>query len=174
VPAGLGIDVPRQRISPLHTHHASGVIHIESGRDIPYTLGQLFVEWGQPLPAHQVGPHRLAPGEVLRVFRNGHPVSGDPAALRFAQHDEDLVWVGPANARPTVPAAYPFPQGLELGAGAGRWSWAPWPAPGGAVARRSGRSGPALGRGLDDGPPTPSPGAGMQAGMQGVADSTSS
>jgi len=83
VPAGLGIDLARQRISPLHTHDASGVIHIESQADIPYTLGQLFTEWGQPLSAHQIGPHRLAPGEVLRVFRNGQPVTGDPAALRF-------------------------------------------------------------------------------------------
>ncbi len=83
VPAGLGIDLARQRIAPLHTHDASGVIHIESQADIPYTLGQLFTEWGQPLSAHQIGPHRLAPGEVLRVFRNGQPVTGDPAALRF-------------------------------------------------------------------------------------------
>jgi hypothetical protein len=112
VPAGLGIDLARQRISPLHTHDGSGVIHIESQADIPYTLGQLFIEWGQPLSAHQVGPHHLAPGEALRVFRNGRPVTGDPAALRFGEHDEDLVWVGPASAHPTVPSTYPFPQGL--------------------------------------------------------------
>ncbi len=112
VPAGLGIDLARQRIAPLHTHDASGVIHIESQADIPYTLGQLFIEWGQPLSARQVGPQRVASGEVLRVFRNGQPVSGDPAALRFAQHDEDLVWVGPASAHPTVPLTYAFPPGL--------------------------------------------------------------
>ena len=112
VPAGLGIDLARQRISPLHTHDTSGVIHIESQADIPYTLGQLFIEWGQPLSARQVGPHHLAHGEVLRVFRDGQPVSGDPAMLRFAQHDEDLVWVGPASAHPTIPASYRFPPGL--------------------------------------------------------------
>jgi len=112
VPAGLGIDVARQQISPLHTHDATGVIHIESQADIPYTLGQLFIEWGQPLAAGQVGPHRLGQGEVLRVFRNGQPVSGDPAALRFTGHDQDVVWVGPATAYPSVPATYRFPQGL--------------------------------------------------------------
>jgi hypothetical protein len=112
VPAGLGIDRVRHRISPLHTHDASGVIHIESRRDIPFTLGQLFTEWGQPLSARQVGPYRLAPGEMLRVFRNGRPVLGDPAALQFAAHDEDVVWVGPASAHPTVASTYPFPQGL--------------------------------------------------------------
>jgi hypothetical protein len=112
VPAGLGIDRVRHRISPLHTHDASGVIHIESRRDIPFTLGQLFTEWGQPLSARQVGPYRLAPGEMLRMFRNGRPVLGDPAALQFAAHDEDVVWVGPASAHPTVASTYPFPQGL--------------------------------------------------------------
>jgi len=30
VPAGIGIDVHRRTISPLHTHDASGVLHIES------------------------------------------------------------------------------------------------------------------------------------------------
>src|SRR6266540_2088752 len=98
VPAGLGIDVARQQISPLHTHDATGVVHIESQADIPYALGQLFIEWGQPLTAGQVGPHRPAPGEVLRVFRNGHPVTSDPAALRFAQPPPT-----PRSPRPTLP-----------------------------------------------------------------------
>jgi hypothetical protein len=96
VPAGLGIDVARQQISPLHTHDATGVVHIESQADIPYALGQLFIEWGQPLTAGQVGPHRPAPGEVLRVFRNGHPVTSDAAALRFAQPPPT-----PRSPRPT-------------------------------------------------------------------------
>jgi len=109
VPAGLGIDQARQRISPLHTHDASGVIHIESQADIPYTLGQLFIEWGQPLSTRQVGLHHLTHGEALRVFRNGRSVAGDPAALRLAQHDEDLVWVGPAKAPPQRPGHLPVP-----------------------------------------------------------------
>ncbi len=112
VPAGLGIDLARQRISPLHTHDTGGIIHIESQADIPFTLGQLFIEWGQPLSSGQVGPHRLAKDEVLRVFRNGQQVIDNPAALRLSQHDEDVVWVGPRSAHPTVPASYQFPEGL--------------------------------------------------------------
>jgi hypothetical protein len=114
VPAGIGIDVARQKISPLHTHDTSGVIHIESARDIPYTLGQLFTEWGQPLTTHQVGTHRLTKDEALRVYQNGHLVTGDPATLRFAEREEIVVWVGPASANPqaTTPSSYAFPQGL--------------------------------------------------------------
>ena len=32
--------------SPLHTHASSGLVHIESDRDVPFTLGQVFDEWG--------------------------------------------------------------------------------------------------------------------------------
>src|SRR6266540_903027 len=81
VPAGLGIDQARRLIAPLHTHDGSGVVHIESATDVPFTLGQVFTEWGQPLRADQVGPVKLSAGQVLRVFRNGKPVTGDPAAL---------------------------------------------------------------------------------------------
>src|SRR6266508_2365448 len=101
VPAGLGIDQARRLIAPLHTHDGSGVVHIESATDVPFTLGQVFTEWGQPLRA----------GQVLRVFRNGKPVTGDPAALRLGAHDEIVVWVGPTDQQPQVPSSYSFPPG---------------------------------------------------------------
>ncbi len=111
VPAGLGIDQARRLIAPLHTHDGSGVVHIESATDVPFTLGQVFTEWGQPLRADQVGPVKLSAGQVLRVFRNGKPVTGDPAALRLGAHDEIVVWVGPTDQQPQVPSSYSFPPG---------------------------------------------------------------
>jgi hypothetical protein len=87
-------------------------VHIESASDIPFTLGQLFAEWGQPLTASQVGPHTVAAGEVVRVYRNGTPIAGEPGGLRFAQHNQIVVWVGPAGTTPSVPATYAFPPGL--------------------------------------------------------------
>jgi hypothetical protein len=111
VPAGLGIDQVRQLIAPLHTHDGTGVVHIESATDTPFTLGQVFTEWGQALRADQVGPVALPAGTVLRVYRNGHAVPGDPASLRLGAHDEIVVWVGPGGQSPQVPASYPFPPG---------------------------------------------------------------
>ncbi|HEX6499443.1 MAG TPA: hypothetical protein VF054_10475 [Micromonosporaceae bacterium] len=111
VPAGIGIDEARQKISPLHTHDTTGVVHIESATDVPYTLGQFFTEWGQPLNAHQVGPVAVASGQTLRVYRNGQQVDGDPGALRLGAHDEIVVWVGPADQQPQVPTSYNFPAG---------------------------------------------------------------
>jgi hypothetical protein len=111
VPAGLGIDEARHLIAPLHTHDDSGIVHIESATDVPFTLGQVFTEWGQPLRTNQVGPLTLTTGQALRVYRNGQTVTGDTAALRLGAHDEIVVWVGPADQQPQVPASYTFPPG---------------------------------------------------------------
>jgi hypothetical protein len=46
VPANVGIDYGAQRISPMHTHYDSGVIHIEANKDEEFTLGQFLTEWG--------------------------------------------------------------------------------------------------------------------------------
>lgn len=112
IPAGIGIDERRQRISPLHTHDTTGIVHIESAEDVPFILGQLFTEWGQPLTDKRVGPVTVQPGEQVRVYRNGKQVTGDPAAVRFRPHDEIMVWLGPAGEHPQIPGSYPFPQGL--------------------------------------------------------------
>ena len=45
VPAGIGIDRSGHGISPLHTHNATGVIHIESPVKRAFTLGEFFTEW---------------------------------------------------------------------------------------------------------------------------------
>jgi hypothetical protein len=112
VPASIGIDSDRHLISALHTHDTTGIVHIESGEDIPFTLGQLFTEWGQPLTSNQVGPVAAGHGEQVRVYRNGTAITGDPAALKFAAHDQLVVWLGPASGQPQVRSAYAFPSGL--------------------------------------------------------------
>lgn len=111
VPAGLGIDEARHLIAPLHTHDETGIVHIESATDVPFTLGQVFTEWGQPLSAGRIGSFTVPAGQQLRVYRNGRQVTGDPAKLVLKAHDEIVVWVGPAGAQLTVPSAYPFPPG---------------------------------------------------------------
>jgi hypothetical protein len=67
---------------------------------------------GQPLTGNQVGPVAAGPGEQVRVYRNGTAITGDPAALKFAAHDQLVVWLGPAGEQPQVRSAYTFPSGL--------------------------------------------------------------
>jgi hypothetical protein len=112
VPPNIGIDVKKKAITALHTHDASGIIHIESADDVPFTLGQFFTEWGQPLTTTQVGQIAVPAGSELRVYRNGEAVSGDPAKLKLSAHDEIVVWVGPTGDKPKVPSSFAFPKGL--------------------------------------------------------------
>lgn len=111
VPANIGIDLKSRTITALHTHDTSGIVHIESAADIPFTLGQLFTEWGQPLSANELGPIKAGAEEQVRLYRNGTLVPGDPAAYRFQAHDELVLWLGPASAQPSVPSTYNFPPG---------------------------------------------------------------
>jgi hypothetical protein len=112
VPPYIGIDLNKKSITALHTHDSSGIIHIESANDTPFTLGQVFTEWGQPLTATQVGQVKVPAGSELRVYRNGELADGDPNALKLNAHDEIEVWVGPTGDKPKVPSSFNFPQGL--------------------------------------------------------------
>lgn len=115
VPAGIGFVISGGKatgITVLHTHDTSGVIHIESAKNTPYTLGQVFTEWGVALDATQVGGLHTDTGNVLMTYVNGHRFSGDPASLRLKRHLEIALWYGPAGRTPHVPASYHFPAGL--------------------------------------------------------------
>ena len=61
VPANIGIDpalykshdldaygTKNPRMSPLHTHDSTGVIHVESTEIRSYTIGEFFDVWGVP------------------------------------------------------------------------------------------------------------------------------
>ncbi|HEV3154646.1 MAG TPA: hypothetical protein VGZ02_12645 [Candidatus Baltobacteraceae bacterium] len=93
----------------LHTHDASGIIHIEAG-DVnapnggPYTVGMFFDIWGQPLSRDQVGPFK---GKVT-AFVNGQPYDGDLRAIPLRAHQGIVLEVG----EPVVPPpTYIIPAG---------------------------------------------------------------
>ncbi len=94
----------------IHTHDASGIIHIEAP-DInppqggPYTLGMLFDIWGQPLQndnvAGLVGP--------VTAYVNGAKYDGDLRTIPLQAHQEIALEVG----APLVPPPnYTFPPGV--------------------------------------------------------------
>lgn len=75
VPAQIGIDPTLRNMhtldsygmtgmAPLHTHDASGAIHVESYKDQDYTLGQLLDIWGMQLDNYNV-----------KVTVDGNPIS---------------------------------------------------------------------------------------------------
>jgi hypothetical protein len=111
VPSNIGIDTTRGAISPLHTHDDSGVIHIESPVKRQFSLGEFFTEWGVSLSADNIGGLRSTDGKTVRVYVNGQPRTGDPAAITFNQHDEIALVYGPPQPGEKVPATYEFPPG---------------------------------------------------------------
>jgi hypothetical protein len=112
VPAGIGID-PAVGFAPLHTHDASGVIHLESPTVRTYTLGQFFAVWGVRFTRSCLGGYCATGERRLRVYVDGAAYRGDPATLPLASHQELVVAFSTAAQLPSpIPAAYRFPPGL--------------------------------------------------------------
>jgi hypothetical protein len=112
VPANLGIDSSGQAMSELHTHDATGVVHIESpSANKRYTLGQVFDEWGVRLDTADLGGLKTDATHTLTVYVNGKQQSGDPAAVELTKHREIAVVYGPAGANTKIPSSYTFAQG---------------------------------------------------------------
>lgn len=112
VPAEVGIDEARQRISPLHTHDTTGVVHIESPVKKNFTLGEFMTEWNVPISKDALGPLKTGGGRELRVYVNGRQQTGDPAALVLAAHDEIAIVYGAPGDKVKVPMSYNWPEGL--------------------------------------------------------------
>ena len=114
VPAGIGFVIQNGQevaLTSLHTHDTTGIIHIESATDVPFTLGQVFTEWGVRLTATQVGGLIAGNGNAIHVAVNGSPFAGDPATIVLTPHQEIAIWYGPQATTPHLPSSFSFPQG---------------------------------------------------------------
>lgn len=115
IPYGIGIVKPFQvnngfvgmgrGIYWLHTHDATGIIHVESPDDRRYTLGNFFDIWGQPLSAREVAGLKGA----VRAYVDGKPYAGDPRGIVLGAHTQITLQVGAPFVTPPV---YAFPSGL--------------------------------------------------------------
>ena len=107
VPADIGVDEARQKISPLHSHDTTGVIHIESPtKPATFTLGQFFTEWQVSLSADHLGGLTADGTHHLKVYVNGRLHHGDPAGIVLAAHDEIAIVYGADAQQTAVPNTY--------------------------------------------------------------------
>src|SRR5665213_3269961 len=114
VPAGIGFVIQNGQevaLTSLHTHDTTGIIHIESATNVPFTLGQVFTEWGVRLTSTQVGGLIAGNGNAIHVAVNGSTFVGDPATIVLTPHQEIAIWWGPQSMTPHLPSNYSFPQG---------------------------------------------------------------
>jgi hypothetical protein len=109
IPAGVGIVLPDGTQSPhltsngataciysLHTHDASGIIHIESPDNRAYTLGNLFDIWGQQLSTTRFMGHTVDAKHKLAVViydATGAKrlVTGDPSKVVLSAHETAVI-----------------------------------------------------------------------------------
>lgn len=89
----------------LHTHDATGIIHIEAPDERPFTLGNFFDIWGEPLAKNNVAGLR---GKV-RAYVDGKLFSGDPRSIVLKPHEQITLVVGEPGVKPPM---YAFPEGL--------------------------------------------------------------
>jgi hypothetical protein len=100
VPAKIGIDPEGRFLASLHTHDTTGVIHIESSQQYPFTLGQFFTIWGVKFTNTQLGGYLAGNGNALSVYANGKPVA-NPAGYVMNPHDNIVVGYGKSGSFPT-------------------------------------------------------------------------
>jgi len=102
----------------IHTHDATGLIHIEASAKTTFRLGQLFAVWGKPLSSSNVAGH----GGTVKAFiatartpgyaeKTGpfSPYTGNLQQLQFTSHQEIVLEVGPTYVYPPNIPAIVFP-----------------------------------------------------------------
>jgi hypothetical protein len=110
VPANVGI-AAQDAISSMHTHDATGIIHIESPNARTFSLGQFFTEWQVPFSTTCVNGICNTSSSSWQFSVNGQTFTGDPATIALAGHQEITATYG--GAPPSgLPTSYPFPSGL--------------------------------------------------------------
>jgi hypothetical protein len=110
VPQFIGIHVDQQSqqssfITELHTHHADGIIHVESAQHLNYQLKQFFGEWGVRLTSKCLGSFKGS-CDNLQWWLNGKKQLGNPANLVLQNHEEIVISVGKPSA--SIPKTFDF------------------------------------------------------------------
>jgi hypothetical protein len=109
VPAQIGIASSGAFLSDLHTHDATGIMHVESPTVRSFSLGQFFAVWGVRLDAKCLGSLCASGDKGLRAWVNGVPVAADPTRIVLDEHQEIVLAFGtPAQDPKPVPKSYDF------------------------------------------------------------------
>ncbi|MHB8178400.1 MAG: hypothetical protein ACYDA5_04065 [Vulcanimicrobiaceae bacterium] len=88
----------------IHTHDASGVIHVEAPKVGKYVLGDFFAIWGEPLSRTNIGGFK---GPVT-AYVNGALYTGKLSKIPLLAHQQIVLEVG----KPIIPPPnYAFPPG---------------------------------------------------------------
>ena len=105
IPAGIGIK-PNECLYWLHTHDATGVIHIESPQQMGFTLGQFIEVWDNTAGISPKFGELTNSNKDLKIFVNGTEIHDTFDKIMISAHDEIVIVSG--NMPATIPSSYPF------------------------------------------------------------------
>ena len=71
LPAEIGVSSLKGCMNSLHTHDASGIIHVESPAQKDYTIGDFFAVWGMALSKDQVLTNKVDAEHALKFYVDG-------------------------------------------------------------------------------------------------------
>jgi hypothetical protein len=107
VPSQVGIDQSAGYLTSLHTHDASGIVHVESPTERSFTLGAFFDVWGVRLSSTCIGGYCDEGSSSLRAFVNGTAFTGDPRTVPLTQHEDIVLAYGTKAELPApMPSTY--------------------------------------------------------------------
>jgi hypothetical protein len=88
--------------SPLHTHSASGTVHIESADpNFQPVLGQFMDVWGVFFTKDQLGGNTAVGDTKIRAYVDGQEWPGDPTQIPLNDHEVIVLTFGTADQVPT-------------------------------------------------------------------------
>jgi hypothetical protein len=106
----------------MHTHDASGVIHVEAPKSVSsrvFTLGDFFQVWNQPLSKSQVATFKVGSGDQLKMWVDGKPYTGDPRNIVLKSHTQVVVQIGPPITDPPPTFDWSSPEAVQEAGTAG-------------------------------------------------------
>jgi len=110
VPAEVGFSQQLQVFSPLHTHDATGTVHVESADpEFQPVLGQFMDVWGLYFTPTCLGDACNDGDRQLRIFVDGQAYSGDPTLLPLTDQAAIVVTMGTSDQLPNpIPDTFAF------------------------------------------------------------------
>lgn len=112
VPQYIGINFNDQFLAELHTHDASGIIHVESPTIRLFTLADFFGVWGLRFTPSCLGGYCTKGSKRIWVWVNAKRFRGDPRKIALLSHREIVVAYGTfASVPKPLPQTFPFPPG---------------------------------------------------------------
>ncbi len=111
VPMEVGFSQALQVFSPLHTHDATGLVHVESADpNFQPVLAQFMDVWGVYFTQTCLGDACNDGDRQLRVFLNGQEYTGDPALLPLTDLAALVITMGTPDQLPD-----PMPDSFDFG-----------------------------------------------------------